>query len=73
MDLAGVGLLSLIVAANLVSSLTEEATPLFYQPDAKGIPRQWLHRIRQAVVTLVPQFTSRRMVREYTEEYYLPQ
>jgi starch phosphorylase len=58
-------------AANLYSVLTEEVIPLFYDRDPKGIPRQWIHRIRRAMVTLVPQFTTRRMVREYTERYYL--
>jgi starch phosphorylase len=45
--------------------------PLFYQRDAQGIPRQWLQRVRRAMATLVPQFTTERMVREYTEKYYL--
>ena len=27
--------------------------------------------IRRAMVTLVPQFTTDRMVREYTQKYYL--
>jgi starch phosphorylase len=58
-------------AANLYSVLTEEVIPLFYDRDLKGIPREWIHRIRRAMVTLVPQFTTRRMVREYTERYYL--
>jgi starch phosphorylase len=61
-----------IDAARLYEVLTQEVIPLFYQRDAKGIPRQWLQRIRRAMVTLVPQFTTRRMVREYTERYYLP-
>jgi len=56
---------------NLYKVLTQEVIPLFYERDAKGIPRQWIHRIRRAMVTLVPQFTTRRMVREYTERYYL--
>jgi len=58
-------------AANLYRVLTEEVIPLFYQRDEKGIPRQWIQRIRRAMVTLVPQFTTRRMVREYVEKYYL--
>ena len=58
-------------AANLYEVLTQQVIPLFYQRDAKGIPRQWIQRIRRAMVTLVPQFTTRRMVREYTEKYYL--
>jgi starch phosphorylase len=59
-------------SANLYKVLTQEVIPLFYQRDAQGIPRQWIQRIRRAMVTLVPQFTTMRMVREYTERYYLP-
>ena len=58
-------------SANLYKMLTEEVIPLFYQRDAQGIPRQWIQRIRRAMVTLVPQFTTARMVRQYTEKYYL--
>ncbi|MBI3415766.1 MAG: alpha-glucan family phosphorylase [Verrucomicrobia bacterium] len=57
---------------NLFQTLTEEVMPLFYARDANGIPRQWLQRIRRAMVTLVPQFTTWRMVQEYTQKYYLP-
>ncbi|HTL54815.1 MAG TPA: hypothetical protein VL361_04015, partial [Candidatus Limnocylindrales bacterium] len=58
-------------AANLYTVLTEQVIPLFFERDAKGVPRQWIQRIRRAMITLVPQFTTRRMVREYTERYYL--
>jgi starch phosphorylase len=50
--------------------LTTEVIPLFYKRDAQGIPRQWIQRIRRAMSTLVPQFTTSRMVKEYTEKYY---
>jgi glycogen phosphorylase len=59
-------------SANLYSVLTEEVIPLFFLRDAQGIPRQWIHRVRRAMVTLVPQFTTSRMVREYAEKYYVP-
>jgi starch phosphorylase len=58
-------------AANLYTVLTEQVVPLFFDRDAKGIPRHWIQRIRRAMITLVPQFTTRRMVREYTERYYM--
>lgn len=58
-------------SANLFKTLTEEVIPLFYQRDAQGIPRQWIQRIRRALVSLVPQFSTDRMVREYAEKYYL--
>ncbi len=46
--------------------------PLFFNRDQQGLPRQWIQRIRRAMVTLVPQFTTARMVKEYTEKYYAP-
>ena len=59
-------------SANLYKVLTSEVIPLFYQRDAQGIPRQWIQRIRRAMVTLVPQYTTGRMVQEYVDKYYLP-
>ena len=58
-------------SANLFKALTEEVIPLFCQRDAQGIPRQWIHRIRRSMVTLVAQFSTDRMVKEYTEKYDL--
>jgi starch phosphorylase len=58
-------------SANLYKVLTEHVIPLFFTRDEQGIPRQWIQRIRRAMVTLVPQFTTMRMVREYAEKYYL--
>jgi glycogen phosphorylase len=56
---------------NLYRVLTEEVIPSFYNRDATGIPRQWITRIRRAMVTCVPQFNTDRMVREYAQRYYL--
>ncbi len=58
-------------SAYLYKVLTEEVVPLFFDRDEHGIPRKWIQRIRRAMVTLVPQFTTDRMVKEYTEKYYL--
>jgi glycogen phosphorylase len=60
-----------IDSANLYKTLTEQVIPLFFQRDEQGIPRQWVQRIRRCMATLVPQFTTDRMVKEYTEKYYL--
>jgi starch phosphorylase len=56
---------------NLFKALTEQVIPAFYDRDANGIPRQWIQRIRRAMVTLVPQFNTWRMVQEYTNKYYV--
>jgi starch phosphorylase len=61
-----------IDSANLYRVLTNEVVPLFYDRDEQGLPRRWIQRIRRAMATLVPQFTTDRMVREYVNRYYLP-
>jgi starch phosphorylase len=58
-------------SANLYQVLTEQVVPMFFNRDLQGIPRQWLQRIRHTMMTLVPQFTTDRMVKEYTRKYYL--
>ena len=56
---------------NLYATMTEQVIPMFFDRDANGIPRQWIQRIRRAMVTLVPQFNTWRMVQDYTNKYYL--
>ena len=56
---------------NLYRTLTEQVIPQFYNRDAHGLPRQWIARIRRSWVTLAAQFSTWRMVQEYTQKYYL--
>jgi glycogen phosphorylase len=58
-------------SANLYKALTEQVLPAFFNRDDRGIPRQWLQMVRRAMVTLVPQYNTWRMVQEYTRKYYL--
>jgi starch phosphorylase len=58
-------------SANLYKVLTTEVVPLFFDRDEQGIPRKWVARIRRAMSTLVVEYTTDRMVREYTTKYYL--
>jgi starch phosphorylase len=60
-----------IDSANLYQTLTEQIVPMFFNRDAQGIPREWLKRVRRSMATLVPRFTTDRMVKEYTNNYYL--
>ena len=59
-------------SANLYQALTEQVVPMFYSRDVNGIPREWLKRMRHSMATLVSQFTTDRMVKEYTNKYYNP-
>ena len=45
-------------SANLYKVLTEEVVPTFFNRDAQGIPRQWIARIRRALTTMAPQYST---------------
>lgn len=60
-----------IDSANLFNTLNNEVIPLFYERDASGLPRNWVKRIRHAMVSLMPVFNTHRMVKEYAEKYYV--
>jgi starch phosphorylase len=56
----------------LYALLEEQVVPAFYERDAKGLPRRWLAMVRQAMLTVTPRFSSRRMLKEYAERAYAP-
>ena len=58
-------------AEQLYGLLENEIAPKFYNRDAQGIPQAWLEMMRASMKTLTPAFSAERMVREYTENYYL--
>ncbi|MCA1650010.1 MAG: alpha-glucan family phosphorylase, partial [Acidobacteria bacterium] len=59
-------------AAALYQILERDVVPTFYDRDAQGIPRRWLSLVRQAIVSVTPRFSARRMVKEYAAEMYGP-
>jgi len=56
----------------LFSILEEQVIPLFYERGPDGIPRGWTVMMRESMSSLVPAFSSRRMLREYLDRFYLP-
>ncbi len=59
-------------ALALYAVLEQEIIPLFFERDAQGIPRGWLRIMKEAIRTIAPQFSMRRMVKEYTGRLYIP-
>ena len=59
-------------AAALYRLLEEEVVPAFYDRDGHGIPRRWLRIIKEAIRTVAPRFSARRMVKDYVERMYAP-
>jgi len=50
--------------------LAEELVPRFYDRDEQGMPRRWIAMMKRSIETLVPRFSSDRMVAEYVERIY---
>jgi starch phosphorylase len=59
-------------AESLYTLLEQHVIPEFYKRDANGIPTAWVARMRESLAHLTPQYSANRMVREYTEQYYIP-
>jgi starch phosphorylase len=61
-----------IDAQSLYSLLEQEIVPLFYERGVDDLPRGWLSMMKASIRELTPAFSTIRMVREYTERFYLP-
>jgi len=59
-------------AEALYRLLETEVVPLFYKRDADDVPRGWVQVMKEAIRTAIPVFCTRRMVKEYTERFYVP-
>jgi starch phosphorylase len=52
--------------------LEQDIIPLFYNRGRDGLPRRWISKIKSGMRKLAPYFNTRRMVQEYTQQYYMP-
>jgi starch phosphorylase len=59
-------------AEQLYRILERDVVPLYYMRDRDGIPRGWVQIVKDAIRTIAPRFSTRRMVKEYMELMYAP-
>jgi glycogen phosphorylase len=59
-------------AEALYQLLEQHVVPTFYDRDVNSIPRRWLTIVREAIRSVAPRFSARRMVKQYAEEMYGP-
>ena len=57
-------------AESLYNTLENEIIPMYYDRDSKEISHEWLARVKDNLKTNIPQFSTRRMVKEYVEKFY---
>ncbi len=57
-------------ADHLYRVLERQIVPVYYNRDERGIPREWLRRVKEAMKIVGPVFSTDRMVSEYADKYY---
>jgi len=58
-------------AQDLYRLLEDDLVPRYYDR-TKGVPTRWLDVMRRSMATTLWQFSTTRMLQEYTEQLYLP-
>jgi glycogen phosphorylase len=56
--------------ADLYNKLENEIIPMYYDRDINSVPVEWVSRMKESIKTVTPQFSTRRMVKEYVEKLY---
>ena len=59
-------------AEALYSLLEQAVVPTFYNRAEDGLPRAWIESMQASITHLCPVYNTHRMVREYTEHFYVP-
>jgi len=61
----------LFEANSLYNTLEKEIIPLYYNRNGKGIPVEWIMKIKSSIKNLAGYFSTNRMVKEYCEKFYM--
>ena len=56
----------------IFDALEQEVVPLYYARNGEGYSPEWVRRSKRAMMTVIPQFSSRRMLQDYAEGLYYP-
>ncbi|HUN22768.1 MAG TPA: alpha-glucan family phosphorylase [Anaerolineales bacterium] len=59
-------------AESLFSILENEVVPTFYKRDNNNVPHDWIRMMKESMMTLLPAFSTRRMLKDYTNQLYIP-
>ncbi len=59
-------------AESLYRALEEKIIPLYYERSDDGVPHGFVQVMKGAIKSVAPVFSTRRMVKEYIEQFYVP-
>ncbi len=61
-----------IESRQIYTLLEKEVARLYYDRDESDIPREWVKMMKESIYTVYRDFNITRMLREYSEKFYLP-
>ncbi len=56
----------------LYQLLEQQIVPLYYDRDQNGLPHGWIQMAKEAIRSIVPRFSARRMLKDYASRMYVP-
>ncbi len=59
-------------AQTIYSMFENEIVPLFYKRDENDIPADWVKYIKNCIAEIAPDYTTKRMMDDYKERFYVP-
>ena len=59
-------------ALEIYKLLEEEIIPLYYNRDLDDVPNEWMHVVKESMRSVIPNFCSERMMKQYIEKLYIP-
>ena len=63
---------ALAISAVIADILENQIMPLYYDCDQKGVPVEWMEKVKQSFVSTIFHFSGHRMVWNYLQQYYIP-
>ncbi len=59
-------------ARAIYATLENEILPAYYDGRERGVPTEWMRRVKQSLAYVSPAFSCQRMVEEYHSQLYAP-
>ncbi len=57
---------------DIYEKLENEIVPLYYTKNEEGIPAGWMKVVKESIRTIMPEFSTERMVKDYIYTMYIP-
>ncbi|MFC1737813.1 alpha-glucan family phosphorylase [Planctomycetota bacterium] len=61
----------IVESQSIYNILENEVVPLFYTRSADNLPRAWIHRMKNSIKGISQQFSTHRMIADYTRRFYI--